>query len=158
VHARAAALSTVLQAQDAGAADKLFATLDTRIRAVAAAADSPAPSGSPGAASSGAVPCAAPPPVLLVDTVGFIQGLPHALVAAFQATLDEALDADVLVRCGRRRQHVVDSRMACWLRRWWPRSRRRSTRRSARMCWCAATVLISIPSGPVSHADCVACR
>lgn len=40
--------------------------------------------------------------VLLTDTVGFIQRLPHALVSAFRATLEEALYADLLI-------HVVDS-------------------------------------------------
>jgi len=36
-------------------------------------------------------------PYLLVDTVGFIRKLPHALVSAFRSTLDEAALADVLV-------------------------------------------------------------
>ncbi len=40
--------------------------------------------------------------VLLVDTVGFIRKLPHALVAAFRATLEEVNEADLLL-------HVVDS-------------------------------------------------
>lgn len=40
--------------------------------------------------------------VLLTDTVGFIQDLPHDLVAAFRATLEEVTDADFLV-------HVVDA-------------------------------------------------
>ena len=40
--------------------------------------------------------------VLLTDTVGFIQQLPHSLVTAFRATLEEALYADLLI-------HVVDS-------------------------------------------------
>jgi len=39
--------------------------------------------------------------VLLVDTVGFIQKLPHALVAAFRATLEELVSADLLI-------HVMD--------------------------------------------------
>ncbi len=39
---------------------------------------------------------------LLVDTVGFIQKLPHALVAAFRATLEEVAEADLLL-------HVVDA-------------------------------------------------
>jgi GTP-binding protein HflX len=39
--------------------------------------------------------------VLLSDTVGFIQKLPHQLVAAFRATLEEVLEADLLV-------HVID--------------------------------------------------
>jgi GTP-binding protein HflX len=40
--------------------------------------------------------------ILLVDTVGFIRKLPHLLVAAFKSTLEEAVDADVLI-------HLVDS-------------------------------------------------
>ncbi len=38
---------------------------------------------------------------LITDTVGFIQNLPHHLVAAFRSTLEEAVDADVLL-------HIVD--------------------------------------------------
>jgi GTP-binding protein HflX len=41
-------------------------------------------------------------PVLLVDTVGFIRRLPHALVDAFRATMEEAALADLLI-------HVVDA-------------------------------------------------
>jgi len=40
--------------------------------------------------------------LLISDTVGFIERLPHALVAAFRATLEEAADADLLV-------HVIDA-------------------------------------------------
>lgn len=40
--------------------------------------------------------------VVLADTVGFIQNLPHDLVAAFRATLEEVCEADLIV-------HVVDS-------------------------------------------------
>lgn len=68
-------MMTAFGAQDLGAADKLFATLDTKVRR---------------AETQGQ-------PFLLVDTVGFIQGLPLQLVAAFQATLDEALQADLVV-------------------------------------------------------------
>lgn len=60
--------------------DKLFATLDPTIRAV---------TGRPVR------------PFLLVDTVGFIAKLPHQLVAAFRATLEEVVEADVIV-------HVLD--------------------------------------------------
>ena len=56
--------------------DQLFATLDSVARRVE----------EPDA-----------PPFLLVDTVGFIRKLPHTLVSAFHATLEEALRADVLV-------------------------------------------------------------
>ena len=41
-------------------------------------------------------------PFILTDTVGFIRKLPHQLVAAFRATLEELKDADVLV-------HVMDA-------------------------------------------------
>ncbi len=40
--------------------------------------------------------------LLIVDTVGFIQKLPHALVAAFRATLEEVVEADLLL-------HVMDA-------------------------------------------------
>lgn len=58
------------------AEDMLFATLDPTIRATAL------PSGQR---------------VLLSDTVGFISDLPHELIAAFRATLEEVLEADLLV-------------------------------------------------------------
>ncbi len=60
--------------------DRLFATLDTRTRKwnVSKALD-----------------------VLLSDTVGFVSHLPHHLVASFKATLEEAVNADLLM-------HVVD--------------------------------------------------
>jgi len=46
---------------------------------------------------------------LLSDTVGFIQGLPHDLVFAFRSTLEESLEADLLV-------HVVDISSPTWIR------------------------------------------
>jgi len=61
--------------------DKLFATLDTRTRQWRF--------------RGGGV-------ALLSDTVGFIRNLPHALVASFKATLEEARQADLLL-------HVVDA-------------------------------------------------
>lgn len=63
------------------AADQLFATLDTTSRKLF-------------------IPEAGP--VVLSDTVGFIKQLPHALVEAFGATLEEASQADLLL-------HVVDT-------------------------------------------------
>src|SRR5437870_12640815 len=42
------------------------------------------------------------PRILVSDTVGFIRNLPHDLVASFRSTLDEALDASLLL-------HVVDA-------------------------------------------------
>jgi GTPase len=62
-------------------ADQLFATLDTTLRRVVL----------PGAET-----------VVLSDTVGFVRDLPHDLIAAFRATLKEAVDADLLL-------HVVDN-------------------------------------------------
>ena len=62
-------------------ADQLFATLDTTSRRLYV-----------GAGGN----------VVLSDTVGFIRDLPHALVAAFHATLEETARADLLL-------HVVDS-------------------------------------------------
>lgn len=64
------------------AADQLFATLDTTTRQLYL-----------GEAAGSAS---------LSDTVGFIRDLPHGLVDAFQATLQEAVDADLLL-------HVVDA-------------------------------------------------
>ena len=64
------------------AADQLFATLDTTTRQLYL--------GEAGRSVS------------LSDTVGFIRNLPHGLIDAFEATLQEAVDADVLL-------HVVDA-------------------------------------------------
>jgi GTP-binding protein HflX len=61
--------------------DKLFATLDTRTRKWTLAGHAE---------------------MLLSDTVGFIKHLPHQLVASFKATLEEAVNADLLL-------HVVDT-------------------------------------------------
>jgi GTPase len=71
-------------------ADQLFATLDTTTRRVFVGVN---------ATSVGVLPKTN---VALSDTVGFIRNLPHGLVAAFHATLTEALEADVLL-------HVVDA-------------------------------------------------
>jgi GTP-binding protein HflX len=63
------------------AEDKLFATLDPTTRRIEL------PDGQP---------------LLLTDTVGFVRNLPHRLVEAFKATLEEAILADFLI-------HVVDA-------------------------------------------------
>jgi len=47
------------------------------------------------------------PEVLLTDTVGFIQSLPTQLIAAFRATLEEVIEADVLI-------HVIDVTNPSW--------------------------------------------
>jgi GTP-binding protein HflX len=62
-------------------ADRLFATLDTTVRALQPETR---------------------PRILVSDTVGFIKKLPHDLVASFRSTLAEARDADLLL-------HVVDA-------------------------------------------------
>lgn len=72
--------NTLVKAR-AYAADQLFATLDTTTRQLYLG-------------DSGRT-------VSLSDTVGFIRDLPHGLIDAFQATLQEAVDADLLL-------HVVD--------------------------------------------------
>ncbi len=66
---------------DAYAADRLFATLDTTTRKLYL----------PDCGS-----------IVVSDTVGFIQELPHTLIAAFRATLEETVQADLLL-------HVVDA-------------------------------------------------
>ena len=43
--------------------------------------------------------------IVITDTVGFIQNLPHDLVAAFRATLEEVIEADLVL-------HVIDSSSA----------------------------------------------
>jgi len=74
-------LMNLLTGADVYAADKLFATLDTKTRRW-----------NVGEGQS----------VLLSDTVGFIRELPHHLVASFRATLEEAIHADLLL-------HVADA-------------------------------------------------
>ncbi len=74
-------LLNVLSGADVYVADQLFATLDPTTRRVEL------PSGRT---------------ILLSDTVGFIQKLPVTLVAAFRATLEEVVEADLLL-------HVVDA-------------------------------------------------
>ena len=60
--------------------DRLFATLDTRTRRWTPAKGTE---------------------VLLSDTIGFVKNLPHQLVASFRATLEEAVNADLLM-------HIID--------------------------------------------------
>ncbi len=72
-------LMNLLAKEKVFAENKLFATLDTTVRKVV---------------FNGV-------PFLLSDTVGFIRKLPHHLVESFKSTLDETLEADILL-------HVVD--------------------------------------------------
>lgn len=75
--------STLLNAltkKGAYAADKLFATLDTRV---------------------GKMYIDGKEEVLVSDTIGFIQNLPTTLIKSFQSTLEETIDADLLL-------HVID--------------------------------------------------
>jgi GTP-binding protein HflX len=74
-------LMRALTGSDVLVADKLFATLDTTVRALHPETR---------------------PRVLVSDTVGFIKKLPHDLVASFRSTLDEALEASLLL-------YVVDA-------------------------------------------------
>ncbi len=70
---------------DAYVADQLFATLDTTSRRMFSEGQGE---------------------IVLSDTVGFIRHLPHSLVAAFRSTLEETVQADLLL-------HVVDAGNAC---------------------------------------------
>lgn len=63
------------------AEDKLFATLDATVRALNPDSH---------------------PPVVAIDTVGFIQNIPTSLIASFKSTLEEIREADLIV-------HVVDA-------------------------------------------------
>ncbi len=74
-------LMKALTGEDVFIADQLFATLDTKTRTWSI------PNGGN---------------ILLSDTVGFVRDLPHHLVASFKSTLEEALQADLLL-------HVVDA-------------------------------------------------
>ena len=78
-------LFNALTKAQAYAADQLFATLDTTSRRVWLGGDVGQ--------------------IVLSDTVGFIRELPHQLVAAFRATLEETIQADLLL-------HVVDASSA----------------------------------------------
>ncbi|HBC40928.1 MAG TPA: GTPase HflX [Pseudanabaena sp.] len=85
--------STLLNAMtrsDVYAADKLFATLDPTTRRLSLTGEDDKIH-----------------TVLLTDTVGFIHELPHSLVDAFRATLEEVSEADVLV-------HLVDASHSAW--------------------------------------------
>jgi GTP-binding protein HflX len=73
-------LMNALTEADVFVEDKLFATLDTTTRKYTL----------PNSQE-----------ILLVDTVGFIRKLPHLLVAAFKSTLEEAVEADILL-------HLID--------------------------------------------------
>ncbi len=70
-----------LTGSDTYVADQLFATLDTTLRQLALDHHEPA---------------------ILADTVGFVRDLPHSLVTAFRATLEETASADLLL-------HVLDA-------------------------------------------------
>ncbi len=74
-------LMRALTGSDVLVENKLFATLDTTVRTLQ-------PENRPR--------------VLVSDTVGFIKNLPHGLVASFKSTLEEALDAALLL-------HVIDA-------------------------------------------------
>ena len=74
-------LFNALTDSDVGTQDMQFATLDPTVRQLPNI-----PTGN----------------VLLVDTVGFVSDLPHELVAAFHATLQETREADLLL-------HVIDA-------------------------------------------------
>lgn len=74
-------LFNTLTKADVYAADQLFATLDPTLRSLTLPNQQD---------------------IILVDTVGFIRNLPHDLVVAFRSTLQETVEADLLL-------HVIDS-------------------------------------------------
>ncbi|MFT7403206.1 GTPase HflX [Zhongshania sp.] len=74
-------LMRALTGSDELVANQLFATLDTKVRTLHPESV---------------------PRVLVSDTVGFIKNLPHGLVASFKSTLDEALNASLLL-------HIIDA-------------------------------------------------
>ena len=73
-------LFRALSREETLVSSRLFSTLDTLIRRIKLGARKP---------------------VLISDTVGFIRKLPHQLVSAFRATLEEVVEADLIL-------HVVD--------------------------------------------------
>jgi GTP-binding protein HflX len=79
-------LMRALTGSDVYVENKLFATLDTTVRALSPEVE---------------------PRILISDTVGFIKKLPHDLVASFKSTLDEASEASLLL-------HVVDASDPSW--------------------------------------------
>lgn len=79
-------LMRALTGEDVLVADQLFATLGSTVRAISPETE---------------------PKTLIVDTVGFIEDLPHALVASFRSTLEEARVADLLL-------YVVDAADPLW--------------------------------------------
>jgi GTP-binding protein HflX len=88
-------LNALCGSQEVSAHDRLFETLDTTVRKVNLGDDAEA---------------------LVADTVGFIDNLPRNLLAAFQATLEEALEADLLIQ-------VIDASSP------WAESQNRATRK-----------------------------
>ena len=72
---------SALSREDTLVSNRLFSTLDTLIRRIQLGGNHP---------------------VLISDTVGFIRKLPHQLVTAFRATLEEVVEADLIL-------HVIDS-------------------------------------------------
>ncbi len=85
-------LFNALTHADVPAADQLFATLDPTLRRIAV----------PGIGA-----------VVLSDTVGFIRELPHQLVAAFRATLEEAAAADLILEIVDAADPDLEARTAC---------------------------------------------
>lgn len=84
------------------AADQLFATLDTTTRSLWLASPDRTSTADDAAAPADGGNGHAGLSVSLSDTVGFIRDLPHKLVEAFEATLHEAAEADLLL-------HVIDA-------------------------------------------------
>lgn len=83
-------LNSLTGTKDAFVENRLFATLDPKVRRIESA---------PGH------------PVLVIDTVGFIRKLPHHLVASFRSTLEEAKDADLILHVADLSHPLVEEQM-----------------------------------------------
>ncbi|MBP9708678.1 MAG: GTPase HflX [Oligoflexales bacterium] len=79
-------LMQLLTGSDVFIKDKLFATLETKIRRLSPPVN---------------------PPILVIDTVGFIDRLPHTLISSFKSTLAEARHSNLVL-------HVVDTADSLW--------------------------------------------
>ena len=95
-------LLNALTGKGAMAADKLFATLDTRVGKLVfpptTLREKSSGQHAPLEPNFGQRP---PSQVLISDTIGFIQNLPPQLIKSFQSTLEETIEADLLL-------HVID--------------------------------------------------
>jgi GTPase len=98
-------LLNALTKKGAYVADKLFATLDTRVGKMFLSSPAPATNLKDAPQLKAEIPTGTTTPhpveVLVSDTIGFIQDLPPTLIKSFQSTLEETVESDILL-------HVID--------------------------------------------------